>query len=1215
MAQLERCGCGKVCREADGCLSCQKLDEGTIFPRISDVLLCGSSASGLEIEVPGLPGRQCLPWSLLQPVPKPIIEVGMAKVKWRFHCINLDDQPSDFCSGPENHWEVEWNSRTSASASNWRTGHLDVRVSLRDGGTFQVQEMPSTQSLGCPQLLCLGHRVHLCLEHRDQPLKAFRRPCAPEMRWPVHVTSWLSAAEYAAAWRHLSFMEAVSTAVSESDGRILDGVSIRFFESNCGTFEIPLDLSEAHQLRIRADDLLCLRWPLEASDRRQQLIEDAFRAMGGELERLGCLELRKLAKFTGFDGSDDEWSLEFQSLCRDFGTEDGLDLEAFSKLVDEQSEQGCYCSDAELQELRQLYGVRSGLVDETWVAHALVESAEKFGDTWQVRFQICEVPGLKFRLPDRLCSSEPVPGFIVELLWLPETYHYQAAALADIEQSASLVQDLVLFGGVRQSNEAMENLREPCQYQLNDSQSEAVRSALTSPVTLIHGPPGTGKTRTAAVVALTFASQNAQSSARGCVLYAANSNRAVDVAAEAITELSTERLEDLFEHQDQDEKCAICWQEGCNAITFCGHVFHRHCLTQALRASVGGRSCPICRAALKSIEGIRLLRVYSSDTENLEFPIPRPYRYDGVRERRRFSVPEEMRRFALHWRIHNKVASHFNPRAAACEAAYEKLLSCSPQSNDLDAARTSYLEVRREARAFELQSCNILLATNCSCRRGWIPQMLQKENIELRQVIVDECGTSPEPESLCPLTLSRTVQRVVLVGDHRQLRPVVKNRDAGNLGLACSLFERLSTKATFEAGSAIAIPEAAKNSEILKPMQPQDSSDRGLLAYQAFQSLCGGKGCLGSEEMLIFAKLTGFEGSAADWQEEFQSLCQELGAQGIDLATFSRLVDDASEQGCFCTDEELRNIIRSGTTTSSQPECVMQAPKSVLLRQQYRMHPSMNSFPSKQFYDGKVFSDKSTKDRPAGLLAHGSGARCPVLFWSSPSTFQEEVHEVATRDASTRSKANVKEAHRCARLAAEIAQCAGAKSVAVLSWYNAQVVELKSCLRKQNTSGIHVGSVVTAQGSEWDYVLLSTVLSSKASLQEAKLGCLADKHLLNVAVSRARVGLVVLGCPDVLQGNRHWAAFLEHCKDLGGMVQDGDEPSLSAEGPLSDSAAERRFQATFERAIRAYQQFRSPQEFYPPPQRKETPSSVTRDFCRIREVEGGSERPEAFKYQ
>eukprot|EP00435_Cladocopium_sp_Y103_P002531 s1048_g1.t1 len=143
---------------------------------------------------------------------------------------------------------------------------------------------------------------------------------------------------------------------------------------------------------------------------------------------------------------------------------------------------------------------------------------------------------------------------------------------------------------------------------------------------------------------------------------------------------------------------------------------YTECLTQALRASVGGRSCPICRAALKSIEGIRLLRVYSSDTENLEFPIPRPYRYDGVRERRRFSVPEasvrrEMRRFALHWRIHNKVASHFNPRAAACEAAYEKLLSCSPQSNDFDAARR--LDSGREGfRMFDRSSDSVPL---CIC--------------------------------------------------------------------------------------------------------------------------------------------------------------------------------------------------------------------------------------------------------------------------------------------------------------------------------------------------------------------------------------------------------------------------------------------------------------------------------------------------------------------
>jgi hypothetical protein len=29
--------------------------------------------------------------------------------------------------------------------------------------------------------------------------------------------------------------------------------------------------------------------------------------------------------------------------------------------------------------------------------------------------------------------------------------------------------------------------------------------------------------------------------------------------------------------------------------------------------------------------------------------------------------------------------------------------------------------------------CNILLATNCSCRRGWIPQMLQKDSHDVFQ--------------------------------------------------------------------------------------------------------------------------------------------------------------------------------------------------------------------------------------------------------------------------------------------------------------------------------------------------------------------------------------------------------------------------------------------------------------------------------------------------
>lgn len=243
-------------------------------------------------------------------------------------------------------------------------------------------------------------------------------------------------------------------------------------------------------------------------------------------------------------------------------------------------------------------------------------------------------------------------------------------------------------------------------------------------------------------------------------------------------------------------------------------------------------------------------------------------------------------------------------------------------------------------------------------------------------------------------------------------------------------------------------------------------------------------------------------------------------------------------------------------------ELELQPPRQVLLRQQYRMHPSMNRFPSRQFYGGQVQDDVSTTKRPEGLLVHpGSSRRCAVLFWPCPGDFSEEVQEVASRDASVRSRANPSEAQRCAELAEALAALAGAKSVAVLSWYNAQVSELRRRLQAQpNSAGVHCGSVVTAQGSEWDYVLLSTVRSTGAGAAEAgpapaPLGCLADRHLLNVAVTRGRLGIVVLGSPAVLQSNRNWKDFLRHCAEEGGLLGPHQRPDVLAAGAHAGAAA------------------------------------------------------------
>lgn len=52
---------------------------------------------------------------------------------------------------------------------------------------------------------------------------------------------------------------------------------------------------------------------------------------------------------------------------------------------------------------------------------------------------------------------------------------------------------------------------------------------------------------------------------------------------------------------------------------------------------------------------------------------------------------------------------------------------------------------------------------------------------------------SPEPQSMVPIIATRA-QQVVLIGDHKQLRPIIKCQPAAELGLDQSLFERLFLK-------------------------------------------------------------------------------------------------------------------------------------------------------------------------------------------------------------------------------------------------------------------------------------------------------------------------------------------------------------------------------------------------------------------------------------
>ncbi len=71
-------------------------------------------------------------------------------------------------------------------------------------------------------------------------------------------------------------------------------------------------------------------------------------------------------------------------------------------------------------------------------------------------------------------------------------------------------------------------------------------------------------------------------------------------------------------------------------------------------------------------------------------------------------------------------------------------------------------------------------------------------------------------------------------------------------------------------------------------------------------------GRLSCSELLRFARLTGCDDDVATWQEEYESICIDLGvcpSEGLNRKSFAALVDVNSEF-CPCTNDDLQGVFQ-----------------------------------------------------------------------------------------------------------------------------------------------------------------------------------------------------------------------------------------------------------------------------------------------------------------
>jgi regulator of nonsense transcripts 1 len=237
-----------------------------------------------------------------------------------------------------------------------------------------------------------------------------------------------------------------------------------------------------------------------------------------------------------------------------------------------------------------------------------------------------------------------------------------------------------------------------------------------------------------------------------------------------------------------------------------------------------------------------------------------------------------------------------------------------------------------------------------------------------------------------------------------------------------------------------------------------------------------------------------------------------------------------------------KNAAKAGLQRSLFERLILLGLRPIRLQVQYRMHPCLSSFSSNMFYEGSLQDGVTAVDRTRKLFKEKDKDLWPkpgrpMFFWGSLSS--EEV------SASGTSYLNRTEASNCEKIVTTLLKAGiSPPQIGVITPYEGQrafivqYMQLSGTLKKELYKEVEVASVDAFQGREKDYIILSCVRSNLTQ----GIGFLSDPRRLNVALTRCKFGMILLGNPAVLSRDGLWYELLKTYK----------EADLLVEGPLNN---------------------------------------------------------------
>lgn len=268
---------------------------------------------------------------------------------------------------------------------------------------------------------------------------------------------------------------------------------------------------------------------------------------------------------------------------------------------------------------------------------------------------------------------------------------------------------------------------------------------------------------------------------------------------------------------------------------------------------------------------------------------------------------------------------------------------------------------------------------------------------------------------------------------------------------------------------------------------------------------------------------------------KFKTVFIDEAAQGLEAATWLPIIK--AERVIFAGDHKQlpptiksREAAKNGMEITLFEKAIKRNSADVMLQEQYRMNEKIMNFSSNFFYDNQLIANENVKNWT--IFENDK----PIEFIDTAGTgFAEKT------DPETKSTLNPEEAELLFKHLKKYLEnienkddLRGIDAVGVISPYKAQVMfmqeyfeenfDLPVLIKKK----ISINTIDSFQGQERDIIYISLVRSNEKNV----IGFLADIRRMNVAMTRARKKLVIIGDSGTIAKNDFYNSFVDYIHEI-----------------------------------------------------------------------------------